>query len=285
MSMYRIVLSFVATLFSAAVFGQSLSFYADAMVSARQAENRIFAGDKFNEQFADEIAKPSSFDNAYDELIAVSKVYAPDNSFRTLTWQVDRGDGVYQYYGYLQMSDGRTYRIDTQYGDEMLREETPIAWDKWSGALVYDIFNVDGQLYAFTFRQTDEYTKVKSCEPLVLSDGVVTLGAPILASEDGGMRSRLVLKYSSDASATLSYEPSSQRIVYDNLAPVMGRREGQGPTQVPDGTYRAMEYKEGQWKAIENIYEGLTRQGPAAQGTPRRGKSKDLFGRDRKKKG
>lgn len=259
--------------------GQDLAFYCDVMIRADEPAHRNFAHQKFDSLFAVTLQKQGSYDNKFESLKWISVVYPSDSTFRIMTWQIDLGQGSYTYHGYLQTKEGRIEKIDDKWGSDALDLNTSISWNKWSGALVYDILGETGNYQILTFRFQDQFSKVKTCEPLVINTNSITLGSPIFQESEGSANyvNRIVLQYSSDANATLTYEPKSKRYVYDNLMTVMGRLEGQGVTQVPDGSYKAYEYNITEWKAIDKLFT----QGNDAAPRGSKKTNRDLFGRSK----
>lgn len=259
---------------------QDLSFYCDVMIRADEASHRLYSHSIFDSLFTKSLYEQESFSNKYEDLKWISIVYPADSSFRTLTWQIDHGDNAYSYHGFIQTKDGMIIKTDSQWGSDNAEDLSgAIKWNKWSGALVYSIFKTGNDNYIMTFQNKDEFTKIKTCEPLVIADDNVILGSPVFQSSEGSSEwiNRLVLKYSSDTNAALRYEEKSKKIIYDNLMTVMGRLPGQGVTQVPDGSYKAYEYTEGRWKAIDKLFT------ESMEVPPRRGRktNQDLFGRSK----
>lgn len=265
--------------FTYAVGQGDLSFYCDAMVNLDNQEHRKSAGSTFLELIDKDLNQPQSFGKPYTELKWISIQYPQDSSFRTITWQIDLGDGAYEYYGYIQSNDGTIHKIDTQWGDDAIDELSAITWDKWSGGLVYNIISSHQGYTLFTFRYIDEFTKVKTCETISFENEKAWLGAtPKFETTEGSgqFKNRLSLQFSADSNGTLNYDAEAKRIVYDNLIPVMGRIPGQGPTQVPDGSYKGFEYKGGEWQSIDKLFDQISEQAPRRAQTKN---GRDLFGR------
>lgn len=259
------------------IFSQQMSFYADAMVNASDASHRVYAAGEFEKLFQLELEKPNSFEMQFEELEWISIIYPDDRSFRTITWQIDKGNGQYGYYGWLQNASN-SWQINNKDGDESLSEYGVTDWNEWSGGLIYNIIDSDDAYTLFTFRYLDQYTKVKTLETLRIKDKVVTLGDERFqdGEDNPDHKDRLVLEYSADANATLNYQEATNRIVYDNLIAVMGRMDGQGPTKVPDGSYKSYDLSGKKWIAKDKLFDQVM-ESPPRQMKPK--SKKDLFGK------
>lgn len=230
------------------------------MVNAGEPEHRQYASQLFHEMFTLELEANDSFDNAYENLPWISIQYPEDKSFRIISWQIDLGDGNYEYQGFLQTSDNKNYTIGSTAKRESFDSNDILNIENWEGGLVYKIITTahpDVKYYALTYRVDDKYTKVKTLEPIMMSDIAVTIGKQDHfggASDARGLTARMAMIYSADSNASITYEAESDRIVFDNLITVQGRMPGQGPTQVPDGSYKAYEWKDGSWTYIDKLY-------------------------------
>lgn len=258
---------------------QDLAFYADAMINADKAEHRIFASQKFEELFTKELEYKDSYSQEFKELEWISIVYPNDKSFRTISWQVNLGEGNYKYVSFLQTED-QLWSIGDE-GDMALDEYGKIQWIEWGGALIYNIVESGDTYTLYTFRYIDEYTKVKTLESLNINGEYAELGYDQFQDGEGALdyKDRLVLEYSSDANATLNYQETNNRIVYDNLIAVMGRMDGQGPTMVPDGSYKSYDLVNGKWRAKDKLFDQVMQSPPRS--TNRQKAKKDILGRSK----
>lgn len=256
---------------------QDYSFWADAMVNSDRPEHRKVASERFIAALDVELNKEGSFEQDYAELEWISIQYPEDRSFRLISWQVDHGDGNYKYYGYYQDSD-RLIAFDTESGDDGLDEDDTLKLGDWSGALVYRVLQVEDTYMLWTFRFTDTYTKIKTCEPLNISSEGITIGNKIFQEEEGSpnYKNRHILQYSADTNTTLDFNEESKRLLFDNLVVMQGRMVGQGMTFVADGSYRGYDYQQGKWIAKDKLFHEVLDRAPRAN---LKTGGKDLFGR------
>lgn len=262
-------------------YSQELSFWADVMINADAAENRLLSAEKFGEKLVESLNTEDSFHESFSKLPWISIQYAPDSTFRILSWQVEGENQTFSYAGILQKSDGHIIPFDGSQG-EIPGKNQQVAWSDWSGGLVYLVIPCENFYTLFTYRQLDKFTKLKTCESLYFENDLPLLGKEVFQDPEEPSRyeRRLILNYSADAITSLNYIPAMQRITYDNLITVMGRMPGQGPTQVSDGSYRGFEYSDGKWQGIDKLFNQVLTSPPRENGVDN---SKDLFGRTRNK--
>jgi hypothetical protein len=204
---------------------------------------------------------------SFTDLPWISIQYPPDSLWRIITWQVDKGNDTFAYHGYWQdQKNGALTRIAGPRGRKTHDTNAEVPMANWRGALVYKIIRTNNDLdhyYLLTYKQINQYTKVKTLEPLIFDDRGMVLGRKDLFNydqnfEESGvgkqLSSRLSITYSVDANASIRYENDSDKWVFDHLIVVQGRIPGQGPTPVPDGSYRAFEWKNKSWKYQSKLF-------------------------------
>lgn len=265
-----------------------ISFYADVMMNAEDDINRSLANEKFTSLFQKEISTEASFGNSFEKLKWLLIQYPTDSSFRTITWQIDMGEKGFKYYGFLQYSNSKSISLGGAGGIEALDEQTTLAWDDWKGGLIYKILSVPkankGEYLLLTYRQKDQFTKAKTCELLTIDGEQAVLGKrawlPIGSSGQDKMK-RLKLVYSADSNVSIQLSDEGKRISFDNLITMMGRMPNQGPTLVPDGSYKAYDLgDDGNWSYVEKVFTQTMSEAPRADKID---KGKDIFGQTKKK--
>lgn len=275
------ILIFILLLAGYSGQGQSLSFYADAMVNANLPENRKFAAKKFAILFEDELKKETSLTKSFSNIPSLSIQYPSDSTFRVITWQIDHGNGRYQYEGYLQTDKNQITKFGGRNGRNSHDNNSIIDLDQWKGGLVYKILTPKDRpndYYLLTFRMINQFTKVKTLEPLAFVEEQFVIGKKgqfLNDEQSANLTSRMALLYSADANAGINYDEATNRLIFDNLVVVQGRMPKQGPTAVPDGSYRAYELtKDGHWTYVDKLFDQVN-SGPLNTG---RGKlSNQLF--------
>src|ERR1700681_4879870 len=86
----------------------SLKSFADDIVNAPEPNQRFRADSSFIRMLVRSLKIPNSFYYPFDSLLTISKLYAPDSSFRIFTWQIKKDVYVFLQRGAIQMrtSDG-----------------------------------------------------------------------------------------------------------------------------------------------------------------------------------
>ena len=76
------------------------------IIRGKQASQRFLADSQFTKIFVRALAVKHSFAYPFDSLETISKLYAPDSSFRIFTWQMLINDNVIRQHGAIQMHTG-----------------------------------------------------------------------------------------------------------------------------------------------------------------------------------
>ena len=230
-----------------------------------------------------------SFEYKFDRLNTVSIQYAPDNSFRIFTWQLMVDQQDYRYFGAIQLNTPEVQLIPLSDRSMMVEDISRAQLDarNWYGALYYNIKQVEyaGRpaylLFGYDSYQYRDRRKILEVLQFDENNNAV-FGAPIIPRAEGDNLSRLIVEYYGDSSVRLNYDDALEMIVYDHLITIPGK-EGQGPIQVPDGSYEGI-------KIVDNqlIYESKLFNNQAISEPPREepvlgGNKKDLFGKEKRK--
>lgn len=260
-----------------------LAYHADILVNAVSPLHRERAHQQFYKDMKSVLEIDGSFSFPFDSLHWISIQESPDKSFRFITWQLAGVNDTYSYYGFYQDAN-QTLELNSTVKFDRNIEYQDIKADHWYGQLVYEIVPMDDYFLLFGFSQIDKFTKSKVAEVLKIVDGVPVFGSPVFSDSSSAYseaKQRLVLNYSADALVNLTYNPGLNMLVYDHLVSRMGRMPGQGPTLVPDGTYKAYEKTDsGKWNYVDHLYSEISDEKPK---TGSKNEKRDLFGRGKGK--
>lgn len=271
---------------------EELAYHADIMVNATVAAHRFKAADLFEEQFVTMLNTPGSYAHEFASLKWISKVSSDDQKFRIFSWIVADDDVVSKTYGYIQFLDGKVVTLNDSgdiTADLEYEQNDP---STWFGALYYQImpFTNAGKTdyILFGYRQFAKYDKVKVLDVLSIEGDEVTFGKELFIREIEGSRddvkTRLIITYSADSNVTLNYNENMGMIVHDHLISRMGRIEGQGPTQVPDGSFVGYRQEVDSWVYVDKIFNQTSETAPRPQPVLDGNRNKDIFGRSKKTK-
>jgi hypothetical protein len=223
----------------------------------------------------------NSFYYPFDSVQGISKLYAPDSSFRILTWNITFTDYYARQRGAIQMrtNDGSLKLIPLRDVSEFSRDASDSARTKnnWIGAVYYDIVKTTYNGNNFYTLIGFDYNSVMSNKKWIEVLSFDNAGEPIFGAthfftyeKDSLKRSpgyRFNLEYKKTARAILKYEPELKMILVDHLISETDEPENKW-TYVPDGDYEAFTWQNGKWVHIDKLYNFKLKEGEAPVGNP-----------------
>lgn len=253
-----------------------IEFWEDSIATyTNNLQNKVIEKERLvtNKQIIPLLVKalrvPGSFNYPFDNLEYIAKAYAPDSTFRLLTWFVKLDNGESRYFGAIQQNGADNkiipfFQNKTEITDIRNAKLNP---QKWYGAMYYNITKVSDKkrdyymLYGWdggSFLSTKKILDV-----LYFDEDSIKLGAPIIQSKMGNEPiSRLILEYKKEAAVSINYDEELQMIVYDHIIPEDGKSFGMYPTYIPDGSYEALQFKNGMWQYVEKVFHQTQDEAP-----------------------
>ncbi|HEV3325650.1 MAG TPA: hypothetical protein VG052_08585 [Puia sp.] len=249
-----------------AIFQQredSLKKFSYDIVNAETAEARFHADSQFIRSLVKALKLPYSFYYPFDSLQTISRLYAPDSSFRIFTWQFKKDDMLYLQEGAIQINqpDG-SLKLFPLFDASMF---TPRPLDSvrtrlnWIGAIYYRIIQKtwQGKKY-YTLLGFDDFSETsnkKWMEVLTFSpEGEPRFGGPYFSFQEDSVRKptqyRFNIEYKKEAGTRFNYDPQLDLVVYDELIPE-NNEPRKKDTYVPDGEFEAFQWKNGKWVHVE----------------------------------
>jgi hypothetical protein len=253
----------------------SLKSLADDIVNAPEPNQRFRADSSFIRMLVRSLKIPHSFYYPFDSLLTISKLYAPDSSFRIFTWQIKKDVYVFLQRGAIQMrtADGSLKLIPLH--DVSMFSKKPQdsvrGPNNWIGAIYYRIIqkNVQGK-NIYTLLGFDDFTinsNKKWMEVLTFNEqGQPVFGGPYFSFKDDSAKAskkevdRFFIEYKKEAVTTFNYDSSLNMIVYDHLVSETdepNRKE----SYVPDGDYEGFVWKNGQWLHVNKVFNATLQEG------------------------
>ena len=222
----------------------------------------------------------NSFYYPFDSVQGVSKLYAPDSTFRIFTWNISFDDYYSRQRGAIQLrtTDGSLKLVALRDCSEF----TPDAMDSirtrgnWIGAVYYDIVktNYNGKNYytLIGFDNNSVMSNKKWIEVMTFDqkNEPVFGGQYFNYQQDSLKRAtqyRYSLEYKKEARAILKYDEDSKLIIVDHLISETDEPDNKW-TYVPDGDYEAFKWQNGQWMHIDKLYNYKLEEGHAPVGDP-----------------
>ena len=244
-------------------FQDSLKQISYKMVNDSIEPERYNASFKLIKTLVSALKIPYSFNFPFDSLKSISIQSSSDKRFRIFGWHVMNNDGSYRYYGTIQMNkpDGKLELFPLIDYTSVFKNPSDSATthDKWFGAQYYKIISVLNNVpipYYILLGwkgNTIKSTK-KIIEILYFKDGKAHFGMPVFDGDpDNLKKKRIIFEYDRRASMFLNYEPTTNTIVFDHLAPPDPQLKGKFELYGPDFSYDGFKLVNGRWKFITDL--------------------------------
>ncbi|MFT4018440.1 MAG: hypothetical protein QM668_15860 [Agriterribacter sp.] len=254
----------------------SMKQYAFSIVNAASPVDRFNADSIFTKMLVRALKEPHSFYYPFDSLQTISRLYAPDSSFRIFTWQVVKDESVFRRHGAIQMNTANGELVLFPLIDKTSAIENinnaALGNDNWVGAIYYKILlnTYNGQKY-YTLLGYDENSfksTKKRIEVLTFNQNgkPVFGGAPFFNLTKNGApappQARFSIEYKKDANALMRYDNELNLILFDHLIPENNEPEKKY-TYVPDGDYEAFKWQNGRWIHVDKVFDFKLQDGQA----------------------
>jgi hypothetical protein len=236
------------------------------IVNDTTEKGRVDAVVRFIPALVEALKIPESFVFPFDSLIQfISIQQSPDKSFRIFSWQLNRDNGAYRYYGAIQKNNPAQLELFPlfDYSDSLLANESvdlknAVLDNKhWKGAVYYNIIErkVKNQTYYFLFGWdgNDLWSNRKIIEALYFKNGNPVFGAPLFVMQDESLQHRFLLEYRDEATVSMNYVDEEKIIVFDHLVAPEQRMADLKFTFMPDGSYSGFKWKKGKWNYVDKL--------------------------------
>ncbi len=243
--------------------------YSDQMINADHWFVRFQNDSLFTRGFVKALRVHNSFYYPFDSIKTVSKLYAPDSSFRIYTWQMMKDFTYYRQRGAIQMrtADGSLKLFPlfdassfTKAPNDSIRDA-----NNWIGAIYYKILmTMDGNKKVYTLLGLDENgprSNKKWMDILTFDeDGIPHFGGDYFKFEanpkDTVKHTKSVLRFSveykKESRLRFTYDRETDMIIFDHL--VSESDEPEHPyTCIPDGSYEAFKWTNNRWEHISKL--------------------------------
>jgi hypothetical protein len=261
----------------------SLKVLAATIVNGRDASDRFRADSTFTRMLVRALKTPNSFSHPFDSLTTISRLYAPDSSFRVFTWQVVRDENLFRRHGAIQMrtADGslRLFPLIDRSRMIVEQKDTVTNHEWWIGAIYYRIVmkTHEGRKY-YTLLGYDEHSmrSTRKRIDVLHFDG---RGNPVFGggffsfvpnAERNALQSRFWIEYKKEGNARMQYDPELDLIIYDHLISETNE-PAKRYTYIPDGDYEGFRWVNGKWVHIEKVFDFKLKDGEAPVVAPVKG--------------
>ncbi len=258
----------------------TLREYAQYLVTDSLPEDRMISDSIFTRTLVRALQIKNSFYYRFDSVFGVSKMYAPDTSFRIITWNMAFDDYYSRQKGAIQMrtKDGslklyplRDFSEFTTKAEDSIR--TPANWigavyynmikTQYKGKNYYTLFGIDHYSVNTTKRWIEVLTFNEKNEPV--------FGGPFFTYENDSIpkkpKYRVSMEYKKDIRILSNYIPDLDMILVDHL--ISESDEPERPaTFVPDGDNEGYKWQNGKWVHIDKVFNMKLQDGQAPVGDP-----------------
>ncbi|MCW3109346.1 MAG: hypothetical protein JWQ09_3852, partial [Segetibacter sp.] len=209
----------------------SMKNYSREMIMDKTATQRFTADSVFIRMLVRSLKTPNSFYYPFDSLETVSRIYAPDSSFRVFSWQWARDEDYYRQRGAIQMrtADGslKLYPLVDMSEFTTAPQDSVRTGLNWIGAIYYGIvmktFNNKKYYTLLGYDDNNMRSTKKWIEVLSFDEkGKPVFGGPFFSMKDSKVTpsasfARYCLEYKKEGRARMNYDQELDMIVYDHL--------------------------------------------------------------------
>lgn len=268
----------------------SLKIYAAKIIQADKSEERFKSDSLFTRMLVRALKNNSSFYFPFDSLETISRLYAPDSSFRIFTWQLVipavTGNTVRQH-GAIQM---KTY--DGSLKLYPLIDKSDVTGNiadtignnlGWIGAIYYKIImKKSGNQKYYTLLGFDENnisSSRKIIEVLTFQNDEPVFGGRYFSYENDvpfkSAQSRYVMEFKKDAGPRLTFDNDLDMIIVEHLVSESNEPKKKW-TLVGDGDYEGFKWQSGKWIHVAKVFNAVTPDGQAPVPIPIRDQSGNI---------
>jgi len=233
----------------------------DSLVAGRMRNDSLFI-----RTLVRTLQTKNSFYYPFDSVLGISKLYAPDSTFRIFTWSLSIDDFYSRQRGAIQMKtdDGSLKLIPlrdySEFTDKPL--DSVRTKDNWIGAVYYNIIKTThkGKNYytLFGFDDNNIRSTRKWIEVLSFNErNEPVFGGPFFTFENDSIKRpvqyRHYIEYKKEASTLVNFVDDEGMILLDHL--ISETEEDDKPyTFIPDGDYEGFKWVNGRWVHVDKVF-------------------------------
>jgi hypothetical protein len=250
----------------------SLKSPALQIIQGRNAADRFIADSNFTRTFIRALKTPYSFNYRFDSLETISRLYAPDSSFRIFTWQMVINENIIRQHGAIQMktSDGslKLFPLIDKSDITSHMEDTIGNNFGWMGAVYYKIIptKFEGRSYytLLGYDANNIRSEKKIIEVLSFVNNAPVFGGRYFSIASGEAYqkniARYVMEFKKEASPRLTYDADLNMIIMEHLVSESNQPNKKW-TMIPDGDYEGFKWVNGKWTYVKKIFNTITTEG------------------------
>lgn len=243
-------------------------------------EDRMISDSIFTRTLVRALQIKNSFYYPFDSVLGISKLYAPDTTFRIFTWSLSYDDYYHRQRGAIQMrtTDGSLklfpLRDFSEFTDKP--EDSVRSRGNWIGAVYYNIIKTQHKgknFYTlFGFDPNGVQSSMKWMEVLSFNEkSEPVFGGTFFSYEQdsipGKPKYRFGIEFKKGARVLVNYIPELEMILVDHLVSESDQPELSW-TMVPDGDQEGFKWENGKWMHIDKVFTFKLQDGQAPVGDP-----------------
>lgn len=245
----------------------SLQEYARYMITDSLSEDRMISDSVFTRTLVRALQVRNSFYYPFHSVQGVSWLYAPDSSFRIITWNLQFDEYYARQKGAIQMrTTNGSLRL---FPLRDVSEFTANAVDSmrtpanWIGAVYYNMIKTEHNgrnfytLFGIDFhsiRSTKKWIEVLHFN----AKGEPLFGGPMFVYTSDSLKRksphRVELEYKKNARVLANYIPDLGLILTDHLISETDEPENSW-TFIPDGDNQAFKWENGKWMHVDKAFD------------------------------
>lgn len=241
---------------------------------------RMKADSQFTRVLVRTLQIPHSFQFPFDSLLGISKLYAPDSSFRIFSWNLSYDDYYHRQRGTIQIrtKDGSLKMYPLRDVSEFVDNPIDSVRDRmnWIGAYYYNMIRTQhaGKNYytLFGFDPNGPMSSVKWIDVLHFNPkGEPVFGGPFFSYEEDSIpqktQYRFQIEFKKDAQVLVNYIKNLDMILVDHLISENNDPDNKW-TYIPDGDQEGFVWKKGKWMHIDKVFTLKLKEGEAPREVP-----------------
>ena len=237
-----------------------LGMMGQVVLNGRSDSLKHYHNEVMRAGFREMLKQKESYRYPFDRLTTVSKLMAPDEKFRIYTWTLPLENGMHEFYGFIQIPAENEFRVVELFDSYPTYENRDFATgdaDSWFGAIYYEIqkekYKGDTYYTLLGWNGKDMFSNMKVLEILYFDVADrPRFGKPII-HVDKNPRTRFIMEYAEDAGVSLRWNRKLGMYVFDHLVPKDGAQPGMFAFYVPDFSYDALEFENGEYWLREDV--------------------------------
>lgn len=240
----------------------SLQHLFSRMVQSKNDAEKEDLCDAAAEKLETLLRDSASFDQPFDSLKNMGKIFSTDRKIRFYTWNLLFWDGTSRYYGFIQYRSEENkpplvYRLIDK--SDSIEDPANAILDhgNWYGSLIYEIVNQEynGIMYYILlgYDPDNMFISKKIIDVMYFN----TISEPVFGypmfQYDDRLYSRVIFQYSAKLQMSLQWIPSMNIIAFDHLSPEKPYYEGNYQFYGPDFSYDGFAFEGGIWHLKKDV--------------------------------